>query len=86
LGAWPGKISFQQTPTQETVTTSRSSAWSDGIWIIAANAITLYANSRMAEILGTTVDDLIGQPSFDYVFPEDLGAAQELFDRKKNGR
>lgn len=57
----------------------------DGIWIIAANAITLYANSRMAEILGTTVDDLIGQPSFDYVFTEDLGAAQELFDRKKTG-
>jgi len=50
-----------------------------------ANAITLYANGRTAEILGTTVDDLIGKPSFDFVFPEDLGAAQELFDRKKAG-
>ena len=53
--------------------------------IIAANTITLFANSRMAEILGTTVHNLIGQPSFDYVFPQDLGAAQELFDRKKTG-
>jgi hypothetical protein len=44
----------------------------------------LYANSPMAEILGTTVSDLVGKPFFDYVFPEDLGAAQELFDRKES--
>ena len=57
----------------------------DGIWIIDAEANTLYANERMAEILGTTVTDLTGKPSFEYVFPKDVERAQGLFGRKKSG-
>ena len=57
----------------------------DGIWIIDSTASTLYANAVMAEILGTTVTDLIGKPSFEYVFPEDADAAQKLFDSKQRG-
>lgn len=57
----------------------------DGIWIIDVNGKTLYANKRMAETLGTSTYDLIGQPSFDYVFPEDTPAAQRLFEAKKHG-
>jgi PAS domain S-box-containing protein len=57
----------------------------DGIWIIDANARTLYANAAMAEILGITPPDLIGQPSFEFVFPEDAPAAQKLFDSKQRG-
>ena|ERR1700704_4888178 len=57
----------------------------DGIWIIDAQANTLYANDRMAEILGTTVTALTGKPSFEYVFPEDVERAQRLFGRKKSG-
>ena len=58
---------------------------SDGIWIIDAEANTVFANIAMAEILGTTVANLLGKPSFNYVFPEDLAAAQQLFDNKKHG-
>jgi PAS domain S-box-containing protein len=57
----------------------------DGIWIIDAQANTLYANDRMAEILGTTVTELTGKPSFEYVFPKDVERAQGLFGRKKSG-
>jgi len=57
----------------------------DGIWIIDAHANTLYANDRMAEILGTTVTELTGKPSFEYVFPKDVERAQGLFSRKKSG-
>jgi PAS domain S-box-containing protein len=57
----------------------------DGIWIIGADAQTLYANERMAEILGTSISEMIGQPSFTYVFPGDVEAAQHLFDLKKEG-
>jgi PAS domain S-box-containing protein len=57
----------------------------DGIWIIDANGNTVYANQRMAEMLGTTPAEMIGHPSFDYVFPEDVPAAQRLFDAKKQG-
>lgn len=57
----------------------------DGIWIIDSDAVTLYANSAMAEILATASSSLIGKPSFDYVFPEDVDAAQKLFDSKQRG-
>jgi PAS domain S-box-containing protein len=56
-----------------------------GIWIIDAEANTLYANIAMAEILGTDIPRLIGQPSFSYVYPEDAAAAQQLFDSKSRG-
>lgn len=57
----------------------------DGIWIIDTEAKTVYANIRMAEILGTTPSEMQGQPSFTYVFPEDVDAARRLFDWKKGG-
>jgi two-component system, NtrC family, sensor kinase len=57
----------------------------DGIWIIDVEANTLYANVAMATILGTTIDQLIGKSSFDYLYPEDVAAAQKLFDAKKQG-
>jgi PAS domain S-box-containing protein len=57
----------------------------DGIWIIDVLGQTVYANQRMAEILGTTTAEMIGQPSFTYVFPEDVPSAQRLFDAKQLG-
>lgn len=57
----------------------------DGIWIIDSQAQTLFANARMGEILGLPVAELIGKPSFAFVFPEDVEAAQRLFDAKAKG-
>ena len=57
----------------------------EGIWIIDAEAQTIYANEGMAEILGTSPSEMMGQPSFTYVFPHDVEAAQKLFDGKKGG-
>ena len=54
----------------------------DGIWIIDPEARTVYASVNMAEILGTTPDEMIGQPSFTYVFQEDRESAQTLFETK----
>ena len=39
----------------------------------------------MAEILGVDVLDMLGKHSFEFVFPEDLDAAQRLFEAKKRG-
>ena len=39
----------------------------------------------MADILGTNPAEMIGQPSFAYVFAEDVSAAQKLFESKKQG-
>lgn len=57
----------------------------DGIWIIGADAKTTYANERMAQILGTSPSEMVGRESFAYVFPEDVDAAQLLFDSKTRG-
>jgi len=39
----------------------------------------------MTEILGAKLSEMLGQPSFAYVFPEDVPAAQALFDAKVRG-
>src|SRR5450755_4091969 len=57
----------------------------DGVWIIDLEGRTVFANERMGEILGTDPQEMIGQPSFTYVFPEDTDAAQRLFEAKKRG-
>jgi len=57
----------------------------DGIWIIDENATTLYANAAMGEILGAPPETLIGKPSFEFLYPEDVEAAQRLFDSKQRG-
>jgi PAS domain S-box-containing protein len=57
----------------------------DGIWIIDTEGKTVYANQRMADILGVSPPELIAQPSFLYVFPEDVASAQRLFEAKARG-
>jgi PAS domain S-box-containing protein len=55
------------------------------IWIIDADAKTIYANEQMAEILRTSPSEMIGRASFVYIFPKDVEAAQHLFDAKTRG-
>lgn len=57
----------------------------DALWIIDSNAVTIFANTAMAEILGSEVSTLIGRQSFDFLFAEDIPAAQKLFDAKAKG-
>ena len=57
----------------------------DGLWIIDSQGATVYANEDMAEILGTTISELLGKDSFAYVFPEDLDSARQLFALKESG-
>ncbi len=58
----------------------------EGIWKIDATGKTVFASDRMAEILGTTVAEMLNQHSFIYVYPEDAEAAQRLFESKKRGQ
>ena len=57
----------------------------DGVWIIDQEGRTVFANERMAEILGTDPQEMIGQTSFSFVFPEDMAVAERLFEAKKRG-
>jgi PAS domain S-box-containing protein len=44
---------------------------SEGIWICDHSGAITWANARMASLLGTTVEDMVGTHSSDYVFMED---------------
>jgi diguanylate cyclase (GGDEF)-like protein/PAS domain S-box-containing protein len=39
----------------------------EGIWLIDAKNLTTFVNPRMAEMLGFTVDEMVGRPVFDFL-------------------
>src|ERR1700730_822614 len=39
----------------------------EGIWVIDARNVTTFVNPRMAEMLGWTVDEMVGRPLFDFL-------------------
>ena len=39
----------------------------EGIWVIDATNLTTFVNPRMAEMLGFTVDEMVGRPVFDFL-------------------
>ena len=49
----------------------------DGIWEIGRDTRTMFVNRRMADMLGYTVEEMMGRPVFDFLLPED--------SRKGNG-
>lgn len=57
----------------------------EGIWIVAPEGETLFANQRMAEIFGCTVDEMIGHSSFDFVFAEDEASARQRYASGRRG-
>ncbi|MDX8551633.1 PAS domain S-box protein [Methanospirillum sp. J.3.6.1-F.2.7.3] len=54
----------------------------EGIWIVDKNEITTFVNSRMAEILETTPDEIIGKHARDIIHPSNY----DLFDTKMSNR
>lgn len=57
----------------------------DGIWVINDSGKTIYANERMAAILGVPRAALNGVDSFEFVYPEDQESARQMFGRKSQG-
>ncbi|PQV63136.1 PAS domain S-box-containing protein [Abditibacterium utsteinense] len=56
---------------------------SEGIWTIDKDLNTTFANARMAELLGTTPDAMLGRPLTDWMFFEDREIlAKNLADGK----
>lgn len=57
----------------------------EGIWLIDTQAQTLYINERMAALLGYTVEEMLGRPVPEFVFPEDVPKAQERIGKNLQG-
>jgi PAS domain S-box-containing protein len=58
----------------------------EGIWLIDAEGHTTYANPRMAEMFGYTVEELVGRNAFDLVHPDEIDRAQEQWNARMQGR
>lgn len=48
----------------------------EGVWIVDESGLTQFANQQMGEILGCGVDDMLGKPVYDFLFPEDVETAR----------
>ena len=57
----------------------------EGIWAIDAQSRTTYANPRMAEMLGYTVEEMMGRNAFDFAHPDDANPANQEWDQRRQG-
>jgi PAS domain S-box-containing protein len=57
----------------------------DGIWLVDADARTLYVNPRMAQMLGDTPDQLLGASMFEFVTDEWKPVALRHFEQRHSG-
>ena len=57
----------------------------EGVWLLDAEAQTVYVNRRMAEMLGYTAKEMLGRPLYDFMGPEARPAAERGFERRRRG-
>jgi len=57
----------------------------EGIWMIDAESITTFANPRLAEMLGYTVDEMIGKPVLSFVGEDKAELLRHEIDVRKKG-
>jgi PAS domain S-box-containing protein len=51
----------------------------EGIWMADLNGITTFVNPQMSRMLGSTPEQMIGRPVFDFVFEEDCVVIRQHF-------
>ncbi|HEY9834953.1 MAG TPA: PAS domain S-box protein, partial [Stenomitos sp.] len=57
----------------------------EGIWIIDMQGKTLFANPKMAQMLGCTVEELLGLTMFDFMDKEGIAIANWNLERRRQG-
>ena len=55
----------------------------EGIWKVDTNFITCFVNRRMAELLGYTVEEMLGRPVFDFLFESDIEQKRSDLQRRR---
>lgn len=57
----------------------------EGIWKVDTDFITSFVNGRMAELLGYTVEEMLGRPLFDFLFESDIEQKRSDLQRRRRG-
>jgi two-component system NtrC family sensor kinase len=58
---------------------------SEGVWMFDAESITTFANCRMAEMLGYTVEEMLGRSLFEFIDAEAREIAESYVQRRRQG-
>ena len=58
---------------------------SEGVWMFDSESKTTFANTRMAEMLGYTVDEIMGKSLFEFIDGDERAIAQTYVQRRKQG-
>ena len=58
---------------------------SEGVWMFDSASKTTFANCRMAEMLGYTVDEILGRSLFEFIDGESREIAESYVQRRKQG-
>ncbi len=58
----------------------------EGIWVINDKSQTTFVNRRMAEFLGFTVAEMLGQPATAFMFEKDLAGHRERMESRRVGQ
>ena len=57
----------------------------EGIWMIDEKAVTTFVNPRMAEMLGYTVEEMLGQHLFSFMDEQGIQIANRNLERRQQG-
>ncbi|MCX6349777.1 MAG: PAS domain S-box protein, partial [Candidatus Aureabacteria bacterium] len=57
----------------------------EGIWEVAADGRTIFANQRMAEMLRCSAEEVESHSLFDFIEPADVNRAREALERQVQG-
>lgn len=57
----------------------------EGVWIKDAEHITTFVNSKMANMLGYTEEEIINKSFFDFLFDEDIAFIEATHDKRRTG-
>jgi PAS domain S-box-containing protein len=60
-------------------------ALQEGIWMIDADARTVFVNPRMAEMLGYTVEEMMGTHLFSFMDDQGIALAERNLERRQQG-
>ncbi|MEG3881783.1 PAS domain S-box protein [Microcoleus sp. herbarium7] len=58
---------------------------SEGVWMFDSHSKTTFANTRMAEMLGYTVEEIQGRSLFEFIDGDEREIAQTYVQRRKQG-
>jgi two-component system cell cycle sensor histidine kinase/response regulator CckA len=58
---------------------------SEGVWMYDADGITTFMNARLAEMLGYTVQEVVGRSVFTFMDDSERDAAQARIERRRKG-